>query len=460
MSSAYLEKTYTNNGNRRTMTFSFWMKIAKLNTNMYPMSIYDSSTGYQADIRHSSANQLRMYATDTAGTARLHLLTNRVFRDTNAWYHIVWQVDTTQATESNRCKLYVNGVQETSFATETYPPQDTDLRWNGNNSADQGGVTQVAAINGGGDFDGQFAHFHFIDGTAYPASTFGETDSTTGIWKPKTAPSVTYGTNGFFLKFDNTANMGLDSSGAGNNFSTTGTIIQTKDTPTNVFAKWNYNSNYFAGFPMSNVNTTATSQASGAYTFVRSTLGFSKGKYYWEVKASAKSGGSDWFIIGISSKEATSATAELGNYENDYGYRGDTGKVRYNNAEVTFGNTYGVGDIIGVAVDYDNGKLYFSKNGTWQNSGDPTSGSTGTGAISIVTPPVADNATGFYFPAISFFDGTYTGTFQGNFGDGYFGTTAVSSAQNPDDGIGIFEYDVPAGYRALCTKSLNAQEYS
>ena len=133
MASAYLEKTFANNGNRKTMTFSFWMKVSKLNTNMYPMSILDSSSGTQADIRQSSVHQSRMYATGTDSTPRVHLITNRVLTDLNAWYHIVWQVDTTQATESNRVKLYINGIQETSFGTETYPAQNIDLRWNGNN---------------------------------------------------------------------------------------------------------------------------------------------------------------------------------------------------------------------------------------------------------------------------------------------------------------------------------------
>jgi hypothetical protein len=452
MASARLYKTgVASPTNDKKWTLSAWFKFSKPASggHMYFASGGGSNDNWTQVRANSQAFSISGYSTEW-------LRTSAKLRDTNAWYHIVIAADSTQGTASNRLKIYING-EEASYGTDNRSSISQNQTWGWNKGSV---VHNIGGENASGYGDFVMAHCHNVDGTVYTPTTFGETDATTGIWKPKTAPTVNYGNNGWFLKFDNSANMGLDSSGQGNNLTTGGTIIQTKDTPTNVFAKWNYNSNYFAGFPMSNVNTTATSQASGAYTYVRSTLGFSKGKYYWEVKASAKSGGSDWFIIGISSKEATSATAELGNYENDYGYRGDTGKVRYNNAEVTFGNTYGVGDIIGVAVDYDNGKIYFSKNGTWQNSGDPTSGSTGTGAISIVTPPVADNATGFYFPAICFFDGTHTGTFQGNFGDGYFGTTAVSSAQNPDDGIGIFEYDVPAGYRALCTKSLNAQEYS
>ena len=129
-----------------------------------------------------------------------------------------------------------------------------------------------------------------------------------------------------------------------------------------------------------------------------------------------------------------------------------------NGSSSAYGSTYAVGDIIGIAMDLDNNKLYFHKNGTYLNSGVPTSGSTGTGAISIAD--ASTTAFGFYVPAFSWNDGSSYGTNSVNFGNGYFGTTVVSSAQNPDDGIGIFEYDVPAGYRALCTTSINAQEYS
>ena len=164
------------------------------------------------------------------------IYTNRKFRDTSAWYHLVIATDTTQSTAGDRVKIYVNGVQETSFATSTIPNQNVQPHYLYNN------MTKVigAYANGPANyFDGQMAHFHMTDGTAYQASTFGETDATTGIWKPKVSPSVTYGNNGFFLKFDNSANMGLDSSGNTNNFTVNGTIIQTKDTPSNVFASLN-----------------------------------------------------------------------------------------------------------------------------------------------------------------------------------------------------------------------------
>ena len=453
MASAYLSRSISSTGNQKKMTFSAWIKRAGVGATG---CLFATGVGAERSmiLIESGGNfQFSRYNSSYIW----HLNTTRKLRDPNAWYHIVCALDTTQSTASDRAKIWINGVQETSFGTETYPSL------NYNDGFNTSGKTQYVGQDSDGnqDFDGQLAHVHYVDGTAYTPTTFGETDSTTGIWKPKTAPSVTYGTNGFFLKFDNSANMGLDSAGS-NNLTTSGTIIQNKDTPSNVFATMNPLMDALSPHTFSNGNNTVQSPNS-THSYVNSTLGFSKGKYYFETKCEAKSGGSDWFMVGITAKFPTADNAEIGNYVTDHGYRGDNGNVRNNNSESSYGSTFGVGDIIGCAVDMDNGKLYFHKNGTYQNSGDPTSGSTGTGAINISSassPPTGDNATGFYFPSVAFWDSTYNGTLSVNFGNGYFGTTAVSSAQNPDDGIGIFEYDVPAGYRALCTKSLNAEEYS
>ena len=459
MPSTYLEKTYTNNGNRRTMTFSFWMKLSGLNSNIYPMSIYDVSSGYQADIRHSNANQLRMYATDTAGTARVHLVTNRVLRDVSAWYHIVWTVDTTQATESDRVKLYINGVRETSFGTESYPPQNTDLRWNGNNSGDQGGVTQVGAINGGGDFDGSMAHFYFIDGTAYDADTFGSTDSTTGIWKPKLTPSVTYGNNGFFLNFSNTSDFGEDSSGNNNDFTVNGTMTQTIDTPSNVFATLNFNDFGLTGSdPVLANGGLTTMNLSGAGDYgLRATLGMNKGKWYWEAKYTTGN------CTGILPTDVKLIFDMFGSTPEAHVY----GVQRYNDSATNFfANTTfysqntaawgGItsGDIIGCALDMDNGKIFYSKNGNFRdlsgNTGDPANGTNPTFTIADTDRT--------YAPYVELRSNNDNGT-KLNFGNGYFGTDAVSSA-GTNAGVGTFEYDVPSGFKALCTKNINAQEYS
>ena len=443
MASTYLSKTYGSDGNRKTMTFSFWIKRGNLSTAQYPMSIFDSGSGNQADMRFAATTDVfRMYATGTDATPRVHLVTDRVFRDTSAWYHIVWEIDTTQATASDRVKLYVNGVQETSFSTEDYPPQNTDLRWNGT-SGSTGGVNQIGAINGGNFIDGYMAHFHFIDGTAYDASTFGETDATTGIWKPKTAPSVTYGTNGFFLKFENSAAFGTDSSGNSNNWTVNGTMTQTIDTPSNVFAT--YNPLLPVTVTFSNGNLTGVTSSN--WECSASTIPVTKGKWYCEINVVAIATGT--VLIGVEDVDLINVWQNqyVGISANGWGYWSSGGQKYNNNTFSAYGASYTVGDIIGIALDMDNKYVYFSKNGVFQNSGDPTSGASGTGGLAL-------SGTEYVFVASAL-----GGTLSANFGNGYFGTTAVSSAENPDDGIGIFEYAVPTGYKALCTKSINAQEY-
>lgn len=447
MASTYLTRTISSNGNARTWTLSFWVKRSKLGSWMNTHNL--GGTGNRDYGAFDSSNRLE-FAHSNSGY-QYRFITNRVFRDVSAWYHIVIAMDTTQATEANRTKIYVNGVQETSFNTATYPSQNHDTR------GSQNKIMIGADFDPSNYFDGLMTHINFTDGNAYAASYFGETDSTTGIWKPKTAPSVTYGTNGFFLKFENSGAMGTDSAGS-NNFSVgAGTLTQTIDTPSNVFATMNT-----ATLPAAQVNinkgnlSKTNTPTSNTFRTFYGTIGASSGKYYWELKIdNIESSDPSNFRFGVIDAEQMKNSADNASFHNEsrgYAYQGYNGNKANNGATSSYGATFTTGDIIGCAVDLDNHKIYWSKNGTWQNSGDPTSGSTGTGSA-------FDLASGYtYLPAIAQYYGNEH--FSLNFGNGYFGTTSVSSAQNPDDGIGIFEYDVPAGYRSWCTKSLNAEEYS
>ena len=445
MASTYLSQTFSTPDNSKIFTWSFWVKRSKITFQQYFYENVGSHT-YQGSIAFSSDDKLFIFEDSLGSGSGLYLKTNRVFRDTSAWYHIVIAVDTTQATSSNRVKLYINGEQETSFSNETYPSQNHALPYLAVNDAIRIGYYD----SGSSYFDGILAHVHFIDGTAYDASAFGETDSTTGIWKPKTAPSVTYGTNGFFLKFENSGAFGTDSSGNSNTFTVNGTMTQTLDTPSNVFCTMNPLLKFNQGSQspiFSNGNLQVG--ASSSIFDVGATLGVSSGKYYWEVKCGESNANQN---IGVIADTLA---------QDDWGFNG-TGQFMYNangnafedNVSASYGNSWTTNDIIGVALDMDNGNIYFSKNGTFQNSGDPTSGASGTGKAPF------SNLSGLtLIPFLAQYT-TGTGNLQANFGNGYFGTTAVSSAQNPDDGIGIFEYSVPTGYRALCTKSINAEEYS
>jgi hypothetical protein len=449
MASTYLTRTPSSNGNKQIWTWSGWVKRGAIST--WQGLFQAGSNNNMTDIHFYTDDKL--YVRDWNGSSlAMYLVTNRLFRDVSAWYHLVVAVDTTQSTASNRVKIYINGTQETSFSTEDYPTQNLDTNFNDTNHQNIIGIAYQ--ISGSAQYyDGSMAHVHWIDGTQYQASDFGETDATTGIWKPKTAPSVTYGTNGFFLKFENSAAFGTDSSGNGNTFTVNGTMTQTIDTPSNVFATLNpLNQNPSNAFVLQNGNlSVASSTAVGTKNHGSSTLGASSGKWYSEFKIDSGL----YSVIGVSfnPSELARNNQDCGYYSSGWGYYQGLGTIRNNDSGSAYGDTLSAGDILGIALDLDNSKLYFAKNGVWQNSGDPTSGATGTGAVSITSGET-------YFFVTGDADASTVTTTSANFGNGFFGTTAVSSAQNPDDGIGIFEYDVPTGYRALCTKSINAEEYS
>ena len=423
----FLQETQTS-GNRRIWTWSCWVKRCETGTSHSLMNTRGSDDDR---IQFHSSDVIRILLN---GSASSFLVTNRLYRDVNAWYHIVVSVDTTQSTAANRIKLYVNGVQETSFSTENYPSQNYDTFLNNSNTMTVGGVT-----GGAETLNGSMSHIHYIDGTAYDASAFGETDATTGIWKPKTAPSVTYGTNGFFLKFENSGSMGTDSSGNANNFTVNGTMTQTIDTPSNVFATLNPLMGGLSNVTYSNGNTTATFGAPSTWYFTPSTLAASQGKWYAEVKVGAVGTETSIGIIPMEtvSLQQGAASDYMGKESDSIGYVNNGQLYKTNSVQETT-STYTTGDIIGMAFDLDGNSIQFYKNGSSVGS-----------AISLTSGLN-------YTVGVSGYNSSSSNV---NFGNGYFGTTAVSSAQNPDDGIGIFEYAVPTGYKALCTKSINAQEY-
>jgi hypothetical protein len=454
MASTGLSKTFSGAGtNNKKGTISFWLKRSGISSAQSFGLQTAGAGGGTAGLYFDSSDTLYFYLAYTSGSWKGLLRTNRLFRDTNAWYHFVVAWDTTQATESNRLKLYVNGVQETSFSTENYPPQDQATTF---------GNAQAHYINYSGSsnyFDGVMSHFYYTDGYTYAASDFGSTDSTTGEWKINTSPSVTYGTNGFLILKDGMTIT--DQSSNSNDFTlAAGTLTKTEDCPSNVFATMNSEDSYWMAATYSNGNNKVVTQGSHR-TSMAATLGASSGKYYYEVKFDAETSGAG-IVVGIDTKGASSCSIFNGSYCDEYTGRRTYGYGYYSNDGVVYngGNNVGsytsfsTGTIICVAVDLDNNKLYYRRNdNAWENSGDPTSGSTGTGAISITAASATD--TGFYFPAISDGSNSGTATFSTNFGNGYFGTTAVSSAGTNASNIGIFEYDVPTGYTAWSTKGLN-----
>ena len=446
MASSYLTKTFGSPTDQNKWTFSAWVKLGQATSDSVIFSAGTNASNNVDGIKMDSQD-LRVFS--YTGSYIFHLRSNRKFRDLSAWYHIQVAYDSDQSTAADRVKCYVNGIQETSFSTEDYPSSGANaghINLNGREhiiGADTGGANN--------NIDGYVTHCHFADGQAYAPTVFGETDSTSGIWKPKTAPTVTYGNNGFFLKFENSGALGTDSSGNSNTFTVVGTPTQNIDSPTNNFAVMNPLDNYYTVNSFSNGNTTVTTPNSG-YSGAVGTMGASAGKWYFECKPVSKTGDADEYYIGITGAPVTSVNQPQSKLATGYMYAGVNGQIFNNDSGAAYGNTFTAGDIIGVAMDLDNSKLYFSKNGTFQNSGVPTSGSTGTGAQSITAASSTPN--GLYMPCCAFSSNSYGGVFAFNFGSGYFQTTAVTSANADGNGIGAFEYSVPSGYYALCTKNI------
>lgn len=440
MASTVLSRTQANGTSSRIFTASIWFKRSPVtNVGNQPIWSSSSSTGDALDLILQGNGEIVFE--DVNGNAP-KFVTSRQLRDPSAFYNVVVAVDSTQATDTNRVKIYLNGVQETSFSTATYPTQNMDFAIS--TSAD------TMKFGSGGQyntnyFDGLMSYVAFVDGTAYDASYFGEVDSASGIWKINTSPSVTYGTNGCFLKMD-TSSPGSDISGNNNTFTASGTPTLAEDNASNNLATLNPLYYSTTQSTLSNGNLTATSSGANWNNF-HSTIAPSTGKWYWEIKV--VNVGSNTHPIGIVGADWSdiNSTSPGDSFDNDttgISYI-QTGEKDVAGSRSSYGNSYTTNDIIGVAMDLTNSKLYFSKNGTFQNSGDPTSGATGTGAISIVSGHS-------YLASFAHYN---TMVDSINFGNGFFGVTAVASSNADAAGHGLFEYAVPTGYYTLNTKNLN-----
>ncbi|BAR13902.1 lectin-like protein [uncultured Mediterranean phage uvMED] len=430
MANSYLTRTPSSAGNRKTFTFSTWIKRASSSVNQ--MLLVQSSNSSNFSFLRFKSNGTLSIASESGGSSQYNLVPSMLFRDFSAWYHIVLAVDTTQATSSNRIKLYVNGSQVTDFSTETYPSQNINTMFNSTNALELGRRTYATDEF----FDGYMSHVAFVDGQALAPTVFGETDSTSGIWKFKSPSGVTWGTNGFHLKMENSAALGTDSSGNSNTFTVNGNLKQALDTPSNVYATFNpldKSGGTVTTFSNGNTTTMHNSGNNGVVTASRSTLGYSSGKWYWEAKCIATGGDVRTGIISMSSTDyATNSNPFTLNEAYNYKQTGQKGSSGDTN--VSYGASYTAGDIIGIAHDADNGTLAFYKNGVSQ----------GNAFTSLSTSLTWGAFTTEY----------NTGKYDYNFGNGFFGTTAITSAGSNGNGS-LFEYDVPSGYYALNTKNIN-----
>ena len=448
----------TDGSTTTTFTWSGWVKRSRLGVaqGLCYNQKDDSVTNQRWRLQFTGSDTLNFENKNSAGEDDVYLDTNQKFRDTSAWYHIVLVYDTTQA-ETDRVKIYINGesVEDNGgWGVTNRASADFTTNWSSGWEHYIGKMVDDSAANY--FFDGVMAHVHCTYGTAYQASAFGETDATSGIWVAKTSPSVTYGSQGYFLKFASGAST-TDSSGEGNTMTQAGTMTTTKDTPDNNFATWNplYKSDYAGqNAPIYGNTGWISAETSTNYPTYCSTLGVTTGKWYFETYIQADSESTSGLTMGIA--DGSKQSTYLGDLDTDYVYYGNTGVTFNGGTGTAYGATLAVGDILGCAVDLDNLKIYWSKNGVWQNSGDPTSGATGTGSAYTMTAPSLTN-TGVYMLATGDSGNANTPTCYTNFGNGYFGTTAVTSAEADGNGEGQFEYAPPTGYFALCTNNLGSE---
>jgi len=421
-SSDYLYRTFTTPTNNKIFTWSGWVKRGSIGTSSSQNFL--RTNGATSDgIRFAdqsidgNLDGIRIFFNNsTSGD----LNTTQKFRDVSAWYHIVLSVDTTQATASDRVKLYINGEQVTSFNTETYPALNHTPKLN---SATQ---HNIGTHQGNEIFDGYMSEVVFIDGQQLDPTSFGEFDEDSGIWKPIDVSGLTFGTNGFYLDFENSGSLGADVSGNGNNFTVNNltSIDQTTDTPTNNFATWNpLDKNSYVALSEGNLKITTSANNFGVF----GNFAVSQGKWYFE-------------FVRENSSGITTYGVALSSWDKTYVGKGDS--IGYHSNGVIYSNTSAIqsglascttGDIIGIKLDLDAGSLTFFKNNVQM-------GTTITGL------------SGEYFPAVS---GQISSISVANFGqDSSFAGNKTRQNNQDSNGQGDFYYSPPSGYLSLNTKNL------
>jgi hypothetical protein len=426
--SAYLTRTPSSTGSRTIFTLSLWIKLGNFTTgnDSFMWASGDASVGDAPALLWKTFDGSCSFVFN-AGTST-DLKTTAVYRDPSAWYHVVVAVDTTQATASNRIKMYVNGVQITSFSASTYPSQN--LTYNVNTSSYP---AYLGCLYAGGTirfWEGYQTEVNFIDGSQLTPSSFGETNAQTGVWQPK-AYSGSYGTNGFYLNFSDNSNttaatLGKDYSGNGNNWTPNNFSVTAGagndslvDSPTSYGTDTGVGGtvrgNYATLNPLdkgtyiTTVNGNLDVVASTQWQGIRATLGMSSGKWYCEYTPTSGT----YHIVSISQPQAV-MDGYIVNNSTAWGYGYDGSK--YNGGSTTsYGATWGVGDTIGIAFDADAGTITFYKNNTSQ----------GVAYSGLTSGP--------YLVGVGVYPSA-TGTF--NFG------------QRP------FAYTAPSGFKALCTQNL------
>ena len=446
--------------NRRTWSFSTWIKRSFLGSNQRILGITSGSNDFR--LRFNGDDKIEFLD----GTISSEVITTRVFRDTSAWYHIMAVMDTTQGTASNRAKLYVNGVLETSIVANDGSAGGAFASQNADGLINSNVLHTVGCRDRGDDgidqsVDGYIAETHFIDGVAKLPTDFGKFD-TNGVWIP-IQYSGTYGTEGWFLQFKQTgtdadaSGIGADTSGNDNHWAVTNLAATdvTTDTPTNNFCTFSSLPLTTGAVVLTEGNTLITMDGAANYSGQHGTIGVSNGKWYWEMKALDSSVVMIGALTLNSTPRGDNTSDGSGNgmyyyYANTHYQQNETTIRKSDAGNGSLGNSAVSGgsnsvdnladdDIVQIALDMDNNKIYFGVNGTFVNSSNPADGTNSFTLHTLLINPVSPYA------------GADGGQVSANFGQPSF---AISSGNADANGHGNFEYAVPSGYFALCTKNL------
>jgi len=437
--SAYMHRTPSSTGNRKKFTSSVWVKLGDLSDCALPMPSVAETASYGV---YLSGNDIQIFIYYTGSAWQGQLYTNAKFRDPSAWYHFVLTVDTTQDVPDQRVRFYINGTRETDWQIVNFPNQNQDTDWN--NSSEKMGIGINA--NGFSGSHGEYyaAEMHYLDGYAYGPEFFGEFKEDTDIWIPKEYEG-SYGTNGFYLKGQNSSALGDDSSGNNNDFTTVNMAAhdQVLDSPTNSFNTMNP-LNPLNGGTLSNGNLKNVLSGDDQF-YTTQELAF---KSYCEVRVDAISNYGGTLGLGTFGGDDDDNTLVFQtNYLSGYIY------LNGGNASANIGGTVSAGNIIMMAYDPATRKWWVGVNGTWRNSGDPAGG---TGQV--YQHSATDFAPGIGAIVWGGWKGSANGmTVTWNFGqDGTFGGQETAGGNSDSNGVGNFKYSVPSGFLANCTKNLGS----
>jgi len=437
-SSTRLQRTISSGSSSNTkFTISFWFKMCHNHTNdEWFFENYNSGSARTWIRFNLDTGDPRLEVSEYTGSYIFRKITHRVFRDIGAFYHIHVKFDSTQSTDTERLKIYINGVLETNFAQTNHPSLNaTSIVANTGNQH----IAYSENI-GGAYFSGYMCEYVFLEGVAVePNGNTGEFDTDSpNIWKPVDVSGLTFGTNGFYLDFEDSSALGNDANGS-NNFTVTNLTAESQslDTCTNNFATMNPLDKTPIGTSITysdgNLTTTASSGSDWTQRYSLSNFVVSSGKWYVECKV-GNIGTNQWYVGVIKNRQSATFSSSLGFLPNGvgYGHYAADGRIINNGSDLSSGSSFTTNDIIGIALDLDNGTLNFYKNGS----------ANGSQVTSL------DTTADWQFVGNSY----STAAWNWNFGSPAF---SISSGNADANSHGNFEYAVPSGYFSLCTKNLS-----